>query len=309
MTELTFGLNLNFAVKRWPETDAWAAVVRDVGLTNVQFAFDLWDTSFAAGLGDYDAIRAVAEREGISIHSAFSGFIVYSQNFLGHPDAGVRERSEQRYREMIKATARLGARAFGGHMGAISVRSAADPVSRRQAIHRTVEAVLRLSEEAQKSGLEALLWEVMAVEREWPSTLDATAEMLERCAGSSVPVELCLDLGHAVTAGSSGDDRDPYAWMRQFLPHAWCLHLQQTDGLFDRHWPFTAEHNAQGIITSERVLDEINRCGRDHLELMLEPVPAVELADDRVLSDVRDSVDFWRPALSEIAPNSFVSRS
>ncbi len=306
MTDLTFGLNLNFAVKRWPEPQVWALVVRAVGVTQVQFAFDMWDTSFASGLDDYDHIREAVNAEGVEVHSAFSGFIVYSQNQLGHPDAGVRERSEARYREMIRASERLGARAFGGHIGAMSTSVFADSDARKAAIDNTVAAVLRLSEEAERAGLEALLWEVMAVEREWPATREATAEMLDRCSAAAVPVELCLDVGHAVVAGTEGDDRDPYVWLREFLPRTWCLHLQQTDGVLDRHWPFIAEHNAEGLITPARVMQEVQRCGRESLEMMLEPIPAVELADDQVIAEMRESIDYWRPALESSAPTSFV---
>jgi D-erythrulose 1-phosphate 3-epimerase len=38
------GINLSFAVKRWPEPEAWSAFVRDeLGLDLVQFSFDLLD--------------------------------------------------------------------------------------------------------------------------------------------------------------------------------------------------------------------------------------------------------------------------
>jgi len=38
------GINLSFAVKRWPEPEAWAGIVRErLGLDQVQFTFDLLD--------------------------------------------------------------------------------------------------------------------------------------------------------------------------------------------------------------------------------------------------------------------------
>ena len=39
---MKFGVNLSFAVKRWPEPEVWAAFVRsELGVTLVQFSFDL----------------------------------------------------------------------------------------------------------------------------------------------------------------------------------------------------------------------------------------------------------------------------
>lgn len=41
---MEFGINLSFALKRWPEPSAWARIVRDdFGLGLVQFTLDQLD--------------------------------------------------------------------------------------------------------------------------------------------------------------------------------------------------------------------------------------------------------------------------
>ncbi len=297
---VTFGLNTCYATKRWPEPEAWAQIAADMGVRRVQFSFDLLDPLLNGDSEAYADTRRVCERHGIAIDSAFTGLIGYSQNSLGHPSARVRERSRAWFEAAIDASVALGARGLGGHIGAISVRQHADPAERARALGRTVDAVRGLADHAAARGLEFLLWEVMPVAREYPSRLDESHELIERLAGTAIPVELCLDLGHMCAHGNQGPDRDPFAWLERLGSHTRCVHLQQTDGEMDRHWPFTAEFNAQGIVEADRVIDLVSRFDRDEVELMLEPMFAFEAADDDVLAALHDCVEFWRPALARV---------
>ena len=69
----------------------------------------------------------------------------------------------------------------------------------------------------------------------------------------------------------------------------------------DRHWPFTAEFNAQGIVRSDHVIELVSRFDRAEVELMLEPMFAFEAADHDVVDALADCVEFWRrPALARI---------
>ena len=243
----------------------------------------------------------VCEQHGIKITSAFTGLISYSQNSLGHPDTIMRERARDWYRAAIDAAATLGARGVGGHIGALSVRQFDDPRERERAIADIIASVRVLAEHAAARKLDFLLWEVMPVAREYPSELDATEELMATLDGSTaVPVALCLDMGHACAAGASERDRDPYAWLERLGRYTQVVHLQQTDGLGDRHWPFTAEFNQQGIVEPDRVVDLVAGFQREAVELMLEPMFAFEAEDAQVLADLRESVAFWEPALRRL---------
>lgn len=49
MTEFRLGINNCFAVKRWPEPERWAAIVRErLGLDLVQHSFDLVDLTVSS---------------------------------------------------------------------------------------------------------------------------------------------------------------------------------------------------------------------------------------------------------------------
>jgi D-erythrulose 1-phosphate 3-epimerase len=300
MPAVTFGLNACYAVKRWPEPEEWAGIAARLGVRHVQFSFDLLDPVLTADTGVYVATRRACDERGVEISSAFTGLIGYSQNSLSHPSDVVRARARGWFEAAIDATALLGARGLGGHIGAMSVRQHSDPSVRAAAIEQTVAAVRSLASRAAARGLEFLLWEIMPVSREYPTTLAETADLIERLAGTAVPVELCLDLGHMCAHGAQGADGDPFAWLERLGAYARCVHLQQTDGQMDRHWPFTAEFNAQGIVHADRVIDLVSAFHRDEVELMLEPMFAFEAADEAVLAALSDCVEFWRPALGRV---------
>lgn len=301
MPTALFGLNTCFAVKRWPEPEEWAPIALSMGVDHVQFSFDLIDPILTGDDRMYHHTREVCEEHGVAIASAFTGLISYAQNSLGHPNDMMRERALDWYRAAIDASAALGARSVGGHIGALSVRQYDDPQERAKAINGIIGSVRALAEHAAKRKLDFLLWEVMPVAREYPSELDAAEELMEKLGGATaVPVALCLDMGHACLAGASARDRDPYEWLERLGRFTQVVHLQQTDGLGDRHWPFTAELNRQGIVDPDRVVDLVAQFERDTVELMLEPMFAFEAEDPQVLADLHESVSFWEPALERI---------
>lgn len=301
MPSAVFGLNTCFAVKRWPEPEEWAPIALSMGIEHVQFSFDLIDPILAGDDRLYHQTREVCEKCGITITSAFTGLISYAQNSLGHPNRAMRERARDWYMAAIDAAAALGAASVGGHIGALSVRQFDDPEQRDQAVVGIVDSVRALAEHAATRNLGSLLWEVMPVAREYPSELDAAEELMAKLEGTTaVPVVLCLDMGHACAVGASELGRDPYVWLERLGAFTQVVHLQQTDGLGDRHWPFTAEFNQQGIVEPDRVVDLVAGFQREAVELMLEPMFAFEAEDAQVLADLRESVAFWEPALRRL---------
>jgi sugar phosphate isomerase/epimerase len=302
MPSVVFGLNTCFAVKRWPEPEEWAPIAASMGVEHVQFSFDLIDPILAGDERLYHDTREICEQHGITITSAFTGLISYAQNSLGHPSETIRERAQDWFRSAIDAAAALGAPSVGGHIGALSVRQFNDPAQRGRTVAGIVDSVRALAEYAAERDLRSLLWEVMPVAREYPSELDAAEELMATLdSTTAVPVVLCLDMGHACAAGASELDRDPYLWLERLGDYTQVVHLQQTDGLGDRHWPFTAEFNQQGIVDPDRGVDLVAGFDRETVELMLEPMFAFEAEDAQVLADLRESVAFWQEALRRLA--------
>jgi sugar phosphate isomerase/epimerase len=99
--------------------------------------------------------------------------------------------------------------------------------------------------------------------------------------------------------GTTGPDRDPYAWLTHFGGRLAEVQLQQSDGLADHHWPFTAERNRAGRIDPGRVLDALAEAGAQDVLLVLEVIPPFEQDDAEALADLRASAELWQAALTE----------
>ena len=299
MTAFRLGINTCFAVKRWAEPSSWAAIVRDrLGLELVQHSLDLVALDGPEELWA-DQARAVADAcadRGIEMHSTFTGLAAYSSNLLLHPDGAARDWAERWYERAIAFTAAAGGRATGGHVGALTVDDARDPARRDARLRELRERLARLARRARAEGLEALFVENLASARE-PSTMAGVEALLTEGSDEAVPIVLCLDVGHQCVPGTSGDERDPYAWLRTMGARAPVVQLQQSDELGDHHWPFTARTDPSGRIDPGRVLDQLEASGAEAVALVFEIIPPFEQDDDEVLDDLRTSVERWRAAL------------
>jgi sugar phosphate isomerase/epimerase len=294
------GINTCFALKRWPRPADWASVVRnDLGLDFVELSLDLIEgtDTFAGRRDAIERTRAALDANGLRARATFTGLAAYSLDLLMHPDAARRASALAWYRDVIDLTAALGCRATGGHVGAMSIPEWSDPelrVLRWEALKRDLAT---LAEHARNAGLDYLLVENLVAVRE-PSMMAHLEDLLTDGDTDHVPWKLCLDVGHQCVPGTTGDERDPYAWLRRFGSRLAEVQLQQSDGLADHHWAFTAAHNANGIIDPTRVLETLAESGAGDVDLMFEIIPGWEDPDDRVVGDLKDSVDLWKTAIA-----------
>lgn len=290
---LRLGIDTCFAVKRWPRPDDWAPIVRDrLGLRLVQHSFDLVDLETDAP----DDLAAAIRRHGLELHSTFTGLAAYSWNLLLHPEPVARQAAETWYSDAIAWTGAAGAISTGGHVGAFSVADASDPVRRAARWDDLRASLERLAAEARVVGLEYLMVENLAAARE-PSTMAMIGDLVTDGDPDHAAIRLCLDVGHMCVPGTSGADRDPYAWLRAMGRVAPVVQLQQSDAEGDHHWPFTAERNAGGRIDADRAIDALGEGGVDDAALILEVIPAFEQEDGSVVEDLVASVEYWREAL------------
>jgi D-erythrulose 1-phosphate 3-epimerase len=299
MTTFTLGVNTCFAVKRWPEPERWAEIVRErVGVDLVQHSMDLVRLDGSAGLRSRQAesIRLACERRGLLLHSTFTGLAAYSSNMLLDPVPEVRTWAEEWWRRAIAFTALVGARATGGHVGAFTVTDWRDDRRRMERWDNLRAGLDRLAVAAREAGLDALYVENLAAARE-PSTMAQIESLLTEGDRDRVPIALCLDVGHQCVSGTSGEERDPYAWLERFGSRAPVVQLQQSDAAADHHWPFTPEKNALGRIDPDRVLTSLAASGAENVALVLEIIPPFEEDDDRVIDDLAVSAELWRDAL------------
>ncbi|HEX3308381.1 MAG TPA: TIM barrel protein, partial [Streptosporangiaceae bacterium] len=235
------GINTCFAVKRWPRPDDWARIVRDeLGLEIVELSLDLIEDPGAPSSRQSAAgqIRSALDEYGLRAETVFTGLAAYSSSLLMHPDAGRRLAAANWYLAVVDLAARVGARGAGGHVGAMSVPDWADAGRRAERWAGLCESLAGIAAAARSAGLEYLLVENLASQRE-PSTIAGIETLLTEGDAGHVPIRLCLDVGHQCVPGTSGPDRDPYAWLAHFGGRLAEVQLQQSDGLADHHWPFT----------------------------------------------------------------------
>jgi D-erythrulose 1-phosphate 3-epimerase len=295
------GINNCFAAKRWPRPDDWAQKVRyDIGVDIVELSLDLMPD-----IGDpaqrartADQILGALTRYGLRAENTFTGLSAYCDNLLMHPDAERRRAALGWYLAVVDLTARLGAQGTGGHVGAMSVADWSEPGRRGERWSGLRAGLAEITGRAREAGLDYLLIENLASIRE-PSTMASVESLLTHGDAAHVPIRLCLDLGHQCVPGTTGADRDPYAWLTHFGSRLTEVQLQQSDGLADRHWPFTPERNRAGRIDPGRVLDTLADSGADDVLLILEVIPAFEEDDEQVIRDLRESAAHWAAAISE----------
>ncbi len=293
MTKIRFGLNLSWAVKRWPMPKDWSEIVSKLDVKYVQFSFDLLDPRALSHVVDYMAgliINAI-KVNGITIHSTFTGLAAYSFNMLSHPDPLMRQDALDWYMRAIDFTSKIGVKATGGHIAAKSVKDFKNPQRREYLDAVLIEYVMALKRYAQYKGLEIILWEPMPVAREPPWTMNETKDILSKVnVGEGAQVKLNIDVGHQCTLKEI--EADPYEWLKRFASESPAIHIQQTDGKGDRHWPFTEEYNKIGIIDPSKIVEAIEDSGAKEVYLFLEYIPPFEASDDEVLRNLEVSVKY-----------------
>ncbi|GHF45509.1 hypothetical protein HNQ07_002273 [Deinococcus metalli] len=290
----TFGLNTSFAIKRWPEPERWAALIRSLGVQTVQFSFDLLDPCWPATVTGPQTRRILraCEAEGLRLDSAFLGLAAYSYNALLHPEPGVRDAAEHWLKLAATLGADMGARATGGPLGGVGVGQVITEALKAE----VAERLHRVADHARSAGLEAILVEPTPLRREWPHTPEQLGDLLARTSGTAVPLRVVLDLGHVYYPPLYGHAAGLGPWLDACGERLHGLHLQQTDGQADRHWNFTRP----GIIDLAAIRAELDRHGLGDRPAVLEVFYAFEQDDDEVWEDVRAGVavaqDAWRSA-------------
>jgi len=297
MTHFTLGTNLCFAINRFPEPEVWARLVsKHMGLHSVQLVSDLLHPFWPEEVLEHQtaAIRKATARYGIEIHSLMTGTFSRT-NHLMFPQEDLRALWLGFFRRFVDLGIALGAHSVGSHFGILSVYDVSHVDRYRRRVDEAVRLWQALSYYARERGLEYLYFEPMSVPREMGYTISQARELYERVnADAGVPVLLCLDVGHA----PHPIDRDPYAWLEALGAHAPLVHLQQTETGYSRHWPFTAEYNAQGIVDPQRVLQTLASQGREDVWLGFEILHRERYEQEaQVIPDHVASARYWRQFL------------
>ena len=291
MSQVNFGINLSFAVKRWPEPYVWAQIVREtLELDLVQFTFDLidpwWPEPMRSALTAQ--VRQAAQAWEISIHSAFVGLANYTYNGLLHPDPAGRRIALEWWKRAIDVAAEVGAQAVGGPLGGMSVTDANDPQQRERRYQELMAMVGHLSEVAASAGLQEILVEPTPLTREFPHTVPQAQQLLADLADhTTVPVRYVLDVGHALYQPLYGPDASLSQWVDGLPQQIGMIHLQNTDFQSDSHWGWPDERGRFDVAGFAR---EVQRAHLSDVPVILEVFYPFEMTDQAVLANITSSV-------------------
>ena len=173
----------------------------------------------------------------------------------------------------------------------MSVQDDANPAKRNERLTVLREDLRELLEYARSLGITEWLIEPTPLTRETPFTPEESEGLLNDLSGS-VPVKLCVDVGHALYRPLYGEKARLELWLA-LRDRVGLLHLQQTDGLSDSHWGF---NDSKGIVKLPEIRDLLHRTGHRDLPVVLEVFYPFEVADEHVWQDVALSIAKIRQA-------------
>ena len=292
------GVNNCYAVKRWPEPDVWGKHVAERwGLKYVQHTFDLLDPRCMEGARDVmcEEIRSAADKYDFEVHSYFTGLASYTYNLFLHPFIEFRQ-DALRWCELACVVAgKLGTQTVGGAHSGASMESVRDPETREYLLRNFVESQKSFARYGAVHGQKYILWDPTPPTREMCYTIEDAKKIYERFNDNiPIPVEFCLDVGHMCGCEQCGLDNDPYVWLEELGRYSPVVHVQQTDGQYDRHWPFSEEYNQQGIIKMDKVLEALDKSGTKEVFVFLEAMHPFEIEENKVLADLDESFEYLK---------------
>ncbi len=294
--KVNLGMNLIYAAKRWPEPEIWAQQVGERwGLKHVQFCFDVLDprcTETAKSIM-CDAIKKAVDKYDLQIQSAFIGGGAYAYNLLLHPMPEMRQDALRWCEMAAELSGKIGAITVGGPIAAVSVESMKDESKHAAMIDELVSSYRHFATYAAQCNQQYVIWEPTPIKREMSQTIKESLVLLERFNKDvPIPVKFCFDVGHQCSYNMGGDDLDIYKWIAALGKHCPVVHLQQTDGIMDRHWSFTKENNAKGIIKLDKILEALDKSGLKEVYLFPELIHPFEYDENKLLDELDESIAY-----------------
>jgi sugar phosphate isomerase/epimerase len=291
---MKLGLNLSFAVKRWPEPEHLASIIRsDFDIKWIQFTWDLIDPWWPPEMRDKlaKAFSRAFGSEGLVIAGTFGGVASYTYNHLLAPSEEQREVAKIFFKRAIDMTSEMGVEEIGTPLGGMSDRDSNDEKRKEEIYSWTIESVHELCRHAKLRGLKRIVIEPTPLATEIPYNVSGTVKLIEELRGrTDVPVGILLDWGHVLYEPLMKNEAKMELWLEKCKDYIQCFHLQQTDGQLDRHWSFTRA----GIVDPEYVENVSEKYKVRDLIQYLEILYPFEVTDAFVRDDMRKTVDIVR---------------
>ena len=295
---MKLGINLGFAAKRWQEPKELAEICASFGVKYFQFNFDFidpyWPTDIAIDMA-HDYRDAFAEK-GLGFDSAFGGMGAYAYPQYLHYNPKVRDVMDGYHMRAVDLAAELGAKALGISAGSYTHKVAYDPDLRKAADQELYERLKRLADYGAKKGLTSIEVEPVPLFTETPCSIQSSLDMMHALEGKTdIPVKIFLDWGHMLMKPYMKDEADMVMWIKALDGYIGDMHLQQTDGEWDRHWDFRKEGIVDFDLIKKVLVDTGNEASKQYLEFC----PAYEDTDENVYNGMKESVDYLRQIFEE----------
>ena len=161
-----------------------------------------------------------------------------------------------------------------------------------------IDCWAEVAEHAKAAGLSYVFWEPMSVGREFGHTISECRSFDKRLAtaGLALPFRMIVDIDHGDVTSADPQDTDPYAWAAAFPVESPIIHVKQSSMNKGGHWPFTEQHNKDGRIQPQKLIETIQKAGGVNTEICMElSFREREPTDSNVVNMMRESVMFWEP--------------
>jgi sugar phosphate isomerase/epimerase len=265
--KIVFGVNLNFAKYVYGRKRAVEVARRQLGVRHVEMVADN-DFGPAFYIRSPEAFRTLhwdvadhARSQGVSIPSVFT--VYRDTGAIAHQHPEVRESAYLVGLSILEQAACYGAGQVGAALFTMNREEAEDPERYQSAFFGSLETWKRWMADSRRLGIKRLVIECAAAYREGCSTIDETRAAIqlldehhEANRGTTVPIGICYDLGHGISAAENRDEanRDFRAWFAAFPDRIAEVHLKNTDAQFLESWHF---HRQGGIIDPRQVLQAV----------------------------------------------------
>jgi sugar phosphate isomerase/epimerase len=289
---MNLGLNLSFAIKRLQDPEELAKKCKNEFKTDrVQFTWDLidpwWPELQRSELAQ--RYKESFKKYGISIDATFGGLAAYSYPQLLSSNEIQRRISVEFFKRAIDLTIELGSDIIGTPIGGMSYIDAHSVNRRDYLYNRAIEDIREIASYGEKKGIREIHIEATPLESEFPHSPEDTLQFMSDIENTTqIPVKMLIDWGHALYKPLLKEKADMIYWLNKCKRYIGSIHIQQTDGLFDRHWDFTMP----GIVTKEKIEESLNIFELNHIIQYLEVVPAFEENSDDVFNKIKYSMGY-----------------
>ena len=190
---------------------------------------------------------------------------------------------------------------MGSHFGIFTAKDDNDGAAREKRRQQNIDCWHHIGEYAAEKGLGYISWEPMSISREQGETI-VECRRLQKDVNKNAPLpfKLCLDVDHGDLSSNNPRDTDPYAWIDEFAADAAQLHLKQSSADKSGHWPFIEEYNQIGKIQPQKIISSLKNNNVENIDFIFEfSFRERQPADSNVIPHLVESVNYWRPHISD----------